>query len=154
MVHQPEFLNIDRATHNLIKSERELANGGIESSLEFKINSNFDQEFLTCIVKQGRTSFTNKLPPLNIDYPPNVATVMLDGPQGWVQTSSRTDMNNLNRMFLLTPKDLNFMLTEKNCKANGRPNPKITFRIGDTDIKKLPFSVTSDYNSMKIQASV
>ena len=46
------------------------------------------------------------------------------------------------------------MLTEKNCKANGRPNPKITFRIGDTDIKKLPFSVTSDYNSMKIQASV
>ena len=79
---------------------------------------------------------------------------MLDGPQGWVQTSSRTDMNNLNRMFLLTPKDLNFMLTEKNCKANGRPNPKITFRIGDTDIKKLPFSVTSDYNSMKIQASV
>ena len=46
------------------------------------------------------------------------------------------------------------MLTEKNCKANGRPNPKITFRIGDTDIKKLPFTVTSDYNSMNIQVSV
>ena len=51
-------------------------------------------------------------------------------------------------------KDLNFMLTEKNCKANGRPNPTITFRIGDTDIKKLPFTVTSDYNSKNIQASV
>ena len=46
------------------------------------------------------------------------------------------------------------MLTEKNCRANGRPNPKITFRIGDTDIKKLPFTVTSDYDSMNIQASV
>ena len=46
------------------------------------------------------------------------------------------------------------MLTEQNCKANGRPNPKITFRIGDTDIKKLPFTVTSDYNSMNIQVSV
>ena len=99
MVHWPEFLNIDRATHNLIKSERELANG-IESSLEFKINSDFDQEFLICIVKQGRTSFTKKLPPLNIDYPPMIATVMLDGPQGWVQTykidfnSVETDIQN------------------------------------------------------------
>ena len=46
------------------------------------------------------------------------------------------------------------MLTEKNCRANGRPHPKVTFRIGDTDIKKLPFTVTSDYDSMNIQASV
>ena len=97
MVHWPEFLNIDRATHNLIKSERELANG-IESSLEFKINSDFDQEFLICIVKQGRTSFTNKLPPLNIDYPPKIATVMLDGPQGRVQTCSRTYNDILKKL--------------------------------------------------------